>query len=86
MLLVQQKLHPKEMVQIIEDADASAIFVSPKLADGLREALMSGLEGRATVEIASPAYEELLSTFAAIPPTSAHESLASRSTDKERLR
>jgi acyl-CoA synthetase (AMP-forming)/AMP-acid ligase II len=71
------KLHPKEMVQIIDDADASAIFVSPKLADGLREALKSsGLEGRATVEIASPAYEELLSTFAASPPRSAPESLA----------
>lgn len=36
---INAKLHAKEVVQILEDAGASVVFVSPKLAPGLERAL-----------------------------------------------
>lgn len=36
---VNAKLHPRELVQILEDSAASTVFVSPKLAGGLEQAL-----------------------------------------------
>ena len=36
---VNAKLHPRELVQIMEDSAAATVFVSPKLAGGLEQAL-----------------------------------------------
>src|SRR5206468_2785217 len=71
------KLHPKEMVQIIEDADVSAIFVSPDLAEGLHAALKTSdtWSGHLTV-IADPNYQALFDAEAEPVPVTAPETLA----------
>ena len=70
------KLHPKEMVQIIQDADASAVFVSPKLAHGLEAALGSNdAGGRSVVTLGSPEYAALFAGDEATPPVSDPQSL-----------
>lgn len=71
------KLHPKEVVPIIEDAKVSAIFVSPNLADTLRSTLHESLNGsgRVTV-IADDEYESLFDGAAAGPPATAPQALA----------
>ena len=67
------KLHPREMAQIVEDAAAACVFVSPNLAAGLEAAL----QGHATViTVGSPAYAALFAGDEAIPPVSDPESLA----------
>ena len=43
------KLHPREMAQIVEDADAAWVFASPALADGLRQALPAAAQERLVV-------------------------------------
>jgi acyl-CoA synthetase (AMP-forming)/AMP-acid ligase II len=57
---VNAKLHPKEMMQIIEDSAAATVFVSPKLALGLTQTLeTSAIECRPVV-IGSAEYLQLL--------------------------
>lgn len=74
---VNFKLHPKEMVQIIEDADASTVFASPKLAALIAAALFElGVEAREVVTIGSSQYEEMLSGRPASPPFTDPEDLA----------
>lgn len=71
------KLHPREMAQIVEDADAALIFASPGIAAGLQgvvPGVVSG--GRGLVTIGSPAYEDLFAGEPATPPDTAPEDLA----------
>ena len=70
------KLHPKEMLQIIEDADVSAVFVSPQLAAGLQAALDTSAKSRSVTEISGRHYDALFLAEAAPVPTTAPESLA----------
>lgn len=71
------KLHPREMVQIIEDADVSTVFASPKMAAGLQSALKeAGADLRDVVMIGSPTYETLFAGQTATTPVSDPEELA----------
>ena len=71
------KLHPREMAQIVQDADASAVFVSPGLATGLEAAL--GGEGgadRSMVTLGTPEYAALFVGSMATPPVTDPQCLA----------
>jgi acyl-CoA synthetase (AMP-forming)/AMP-acid ligase II len=69
------KLHPKEMAQIVEDADPAFVFASPSLAPGLREAMPAAWRER-LVEIGSAGYESLLRARPAEPGTTDPQALA----------
>jgi len=71
------KLHPKEMVQIIQDAEVSAVFVSPSLAQQLKEALEASETWpcHATV-IGEPDYEALFESNVATAPVTSPDALA----------
>jgi acyl-CoA synthetase (AMP-forming)/AMP-acid ligase II len=75
---INYKLHPREMAQIVEDADAAAVFVSPGLAQGVLGALAprTGDEPRAVVTIGSDAYEQLFDCEPSPPPQSEPHELA----------
>ena len=68
------KLHAKEVVQIIQDAGASAVFVSPSLAPGLDAALAGS--GRTIWIIGSAEYASLFTAEMASAPVSDPQSLA----------
>jgi acyl-CoA synthetase (AMP-forming)/AMP-acid ligase II len=71
------KLHPKEMVQIIEDAAVSAVFVSSALAEGLRDALpASGTWSGDTRVIGETDYEALFGVNALAVPVTSPDALA----------
>jgi acyl-CoA synthetase (AMP-forming)/AMP-acid ligase II len=72
---INYKLHPKEMVQIVLDAEPAWIFVSAALAEGLQEALDSNWQQRVCV-IGSPACERLFAGPALTPVPADPESLA----------
>src|ERR1700681_1370138 len=73
---VNYKLHAREMVQIVEDAAASAVFVSAKLAVELEAAMKSSAEHSCrTIVIGTAAYAELMSE-PADPPATTPETLA----------
>jgi acyl-CoA synthetase (AMP-forming)/AMP-acid ligase II len=58
---VNAKLHPKEMVQILEDSGASIAFVSAKIVDALADALKgSPAEGCRLVRIGGADYAAML--------------------------
>jgi acyl-CoA synthetase (AMP-forming)/AMP-acid ligase II len=74
---VNYKLHAREMVQIVEDAAASAVFVSAKLAAELEAAMMaSATRSCRTIVIGTAAYAELMSAEPADPPATTPETLA----------
>lgn len=81
---INAKLHPKEMVQILDDAGANAVFVSPKLADDLAGAIEGSDNDSASaacrlLRIDSDAYRALLDTepnASLVPQDSAPEALA----------
>lgn len=72
---VNYKLHPREMAQIVEDADAACVFVSAALAPGLSEALPAPWRER-VVEIGSPAYAGWFEHAPAAAPATDPEALA----------
>ncbi len=72
---VNAKLHPREMAQIVEDCEAAAIFVSPKLFADLQSALSPEDRSRCIV-IGSPAYEHLFAAPPATPPLTDPAALA----------
>jgi acyl-CoA synthetase (AMP-forming)/AMP-acid ligase II len=74
-LPLNYKLHPREMAQIVEDADAGQVFVSPALAPGLRETLPAPWRERIVV-IGSPGYEALFRGAGATPPRTDPQTLA----------
>jgi fatty-acyl-CoA synthase len=55
---INYKLHPREMVQILDDAGVSQVFASPKIAEGLTSAEIIG----------NPAYSERLTAEPLMPP------------------
>jgi len=57
---VNYKLHPREMAQIVEDADAAWVFASQELAEGLRAALRAPFRERIVI-IGSDSYRSLFS-------------------------
>src|SRR5262245_56008815 len=58
---VNAKLHPKEMVQILEDAGALVVFCSQKIGGGIRAALPgSSAHSCPIIEIGSVDYETLV--------------------------
>jgi fatty-acyl-CoA synthase len=59
---INYKLHPREMLQIVDDSGATHVFASPKLAAGLSET------GATTVVLDSADYRELLAAEPAEPP------------------
>ena len=72
---INAKLHPLEMLQIVDDADAALVFASPKLAEAL--AARDPARARAqTVVIGGDAYAACFDADPATPPQSAPESLA----------
>jgi len=57
---VNAKLHAREAVQILEDSEAAVVFVSPKLAGGLEQALEgSAASNCSRIVIGSPDYASL---------------------------
>jgi hypothetical protein len=74
---INAKLHAKEMVQIIEDAEATAAFVSPKLADDLAGALATSAQaGCRLLRIGSADYAALFDAAPMDAPVTAPEALA----------
>jgi acyl-CoA synthetase (AMP-forming)/AMP-acid ligase II len=74
---INAKLHPKEMLQIVDDAGAALVFVSPKLAAGF--AIEAGNETRGPLEtiiLGEAAYAALLSADAIEPVAAAPDMLA----------
>ncbi len=69
------KLHPREMADIVSDAQPSWLFASPALAPGLRDALPSGWRGR-VVTIGHADYETLFRAALAPPCVTEPEALA----------
>jgi acyl-CoA synthetase (AMP-forming)/AMP-acid ligase II len=66
------KLHPKEMVQIIEDSGSACVFVSPLLAAGLQAALAgTGAGGCEVIEIGSANYEACFDACSDATPANA---------------
>jgi acyl-CoA synthetase (AMP-forming)/AMP-acid ligase II len=57
---INAKLHPREIVPILDDAQAAALFVSPALASGIAAASPRGTPGE-TVVIAGDDYARCLS-------------------------
>src|SRR5262249_12552872 len=58
---VNAKLHPKEMVQILEDAGVLVVFCSPKIGGGVRDALQgSSAHSCPIIEIGGGDYEALV--------------------------
>ncbi len=72
---INYKLHAKEMVQIILDAEPAWIFVSPELAEGLKGALDSDWQPRVCV-IGSPDYARWFAGPALMPVPADPETLA----------
>jgi acyl-CoA synthetase (AMP-forming)/AMP-acid ligase II len=64
------KLHPREVAQILEDAEPALAFVSPGLADGLRGAACP------VVEIGSPVYAAMLDEAPCTPADVEPDALA----------
>jgi len=74
---VNAKLHAREMVQIIEDAEAGVAIVSPKLAPALAEALQGSPSASCRlVRLGSEDYEAMFRAAPLTPPLSAPEDLA----------
>ncbi|MES2532470.1 MAG: AMP-binding protein [Pseudomonadota bacterium] len=74
---INAKLHAKEMVQILEDAEATAVFVSPKLADDLAAALKASSQaGCRLLRIGSADYAALFDNAPMDAPVTAPEALA----------
>jgi acyl-CoA synthetase (AMP-forming)/AMP-acid ligase II len=74
---VNYKLHAREMVEIVEDASASAVFVTAKLAAELEAAMkFSAKHSCRTIVIGTVAYAELMSAAPADPPATTPETLA----------
>lgn len=74
---VNAKLHARELVQILEDSGAATVFVSPKLAPGLEEALEgSPAAGCRRVTIGGAAYDALLAEEWSGPVDPAPDALA----------
>ena len=73
---INYKLHARETVQILADAQASAVFVSPLLLDALLDALRSSADAPRTlvVAIGTPEHAEMFDaapgTIAPRPPES----------------
>jgi acyl-CoA synthetase (AMP-forming)/AMP-acid ligase II len=72
---INAKLHPLEMLQIVDDADAALIFASPKRAEALA-AEMPAAGACEMVVIGSAGYAACFETSPAMAPQSAPESLA----------
>ena len=72
---VNFKLHPREMAQIVEDADAAWVFASQELAEGLREALRAPFCERIVI-IGSDNYRSLFSAEPAELPSTDPQALA----------
>ncbi|HKV18256.1 MAG TPA: long-chain fatty acid--CoA ligase [Mycobacterium sp.] len=62
-LPINYKLHPREMKQILDDADAAVVFASPTIAAALAPVTDVALE-----VIAEPAYESRLTAEPVAPP------------------
>jgi fatty-acyl-CoA synthase len=60
---VNYKLHPREMVQILDDAGAARVFASPKIAAGLTGATSVPVEA-----VDSAAYQSRLTATPSAPP------------------
>jgi fatty-acyl-CoA synthase len=60
---VNYKLHPREMVQILDDACAARVFTSPKIAAGL-----TGATGVPVEAVDSAAYQSRLAATPSAPP------------------
>ncbi len=74
---INAKLHAKEVVQILEDAQATVVFVSPKLAAGLERALEgSPAAGCLRVTIGGDGYAGLLGEEMTGPVDATPEALA----------
>ena len=69
------KLHPREMADIVDDAEPSWLFASPALAPGLRDALSAAWRERIVV-IGGAAYEALFQQEPAQPCQTDPETLA----------
>ncbi|KXW78378.1 acyl-CoA synthetase [Mycolicibacterium phlei] len=65
------KLHPREMVQILDDSGASVVFASPKIAAGLAPETSVPIE-----VIGEPAYESRFAASAVAPPVTDPATLA----------
>lgn len=62
---INYKLHPREMVQILEDSGVAQVFASPKIASDLAPEIPVPIE-----VIGSPDYESRFRASALAPPTS----------------
>ena len=71
---VNAKLHPREIRDILDDADVSALIASPKLARELTEGAGDSLAP--LVVLGEKAYQDLLAADRAEPETVAPEDLA----------
>lgn len=68
---INYKLHPREMVQILEDSGATQVFASPKIA-----AALGPETGVPVVVIGSDGYDEWFTAEPSPPPTTDPETLA----------
>jgi long-chain acyl-CoA synthetase len=73
---VNAKLHPREVVAILEDSGATAAFVSPRLERDIASSLAASAATCATIAIGSAAYAACLSSRAEEPAAVAADALA----------
>lgn len=73
---INYKLHPREMFQIVEDADVSLLLVSEALAAGIEPLLNASERASQMAVIGSPAYETLFSEAMATAVPTLPETLA----------
>ncbi|MDD5030761.1 MAG: AMP-binding protein [Rhodoferax sp.] len=64
---INAKLHPKEVAFILDDAQASVLFVTADLAPALQPVLANAASLRATFTPGTPAYDALLGATATEP-------------------
>ena len=72
---INAKLHAREVLAILDDAQVSALFASPKLADALRRE-MDGSDLPPAIVIGEAGYRDLLAAEPAEPADVAPEDLA----------
>jgi acyl-CoA synthetase (AMP-forming)/AMP-acid ligase II len=74
---INAKLHPREMVQILDDAQATTVFASPKLADELATAIAGTAGfGCRLLRMAGDIYDALFDASPLAPPDTSPEALA----------
>jgi acyl-CoA synthetase (AMP-forming)/AMP-acid ligase II len=74
---INAKLHPREIVAILEDAGASTLLVSPDLASEVVAAAPEAMRASVTtIEIGSPGYARLLNAPPVVPADMPTDALA----------